>query len=133
MIKASELRIGNRVHSPTHNLLYCTVCGLLPDANIVLLREFSTYDHFDKIEPVPVSPALMKRCGFVNGGSHDGGDSSWRHPDFPFGLTDTNGALGFSVYYLNDIDYAYPAEVDFIHELQNLFYDHTKKELTINL
>lgn len=132
MIKACELRIGSRVNSPTHNLLYCTVCGLLPDSNIVLLREVSTYDHFDKIEPIPLTPEVLMKFGFVNGGSHDGGDSSWRHPDFPFGLTDTNGAPGFSVYYFDDNDCVYPAEVDFVHELQNLFYDHTKNELTFN-
>lgn len=133
MIKAGDLRLGNRVHSPTHNLLYCTVCGILPDSSIVLLREVSTYDHFDNIEPVPISPSLLKRCGF---GFTVSESTSYFTPvgeklriEF-----DQELICGLA---LETWDRRIPipilTEVKYLHQLQNFYYSHTGNELEIKL
>ena len=63
MIKADDLRRGNRVRSKTHNLDFAAVESVLP-SGIILLQYVSTYDHIDKIEPIQVSKDLLKNYGF---------------------------------------------------------------------
>lgn len=142
LIELSELKIGNYllykgevVHVTSLSLdiddeYEDTIgfCKLGETSNEIAAWNRSLYNDLDRI---PLTEEWLKRFGFVNGGSHDGGNSSWRHPDFPFGLTDTNGAPGFSVYYFDDHDCVYPAEADFVHQLQILFSALTGKELKV--
>jgi hypothetical protein len=54
MVKAQELRIGNKVISKTHNLLNATFEGCTPH-NLVFLKEVSTYEVLDNLEPIPLT------------------------------------------------------------------------------
>lgn len=142
LIELSELKIGNYLLYKGE-IVYVTLLSLDIDDEYEdtigfcklgeASNEITEWNRtlVNDLKRIPLTPKLLERCGFINGGSHDGGNSSWRHPDFPFGLTDTNGAPGFSVYYFDDNHCSYPAEVDFVHQLQILFSALTGKELKI--
>lgn len=144
LIELSELKIGNYllykgeiVHITSLSLdiddeYEDTIgfCKLGETSNEVAAWNRALYNDLDRI---PFTEDWLLKCGFINGGSHDGGDSSWRHPDFPFGLTNTNQAAGFSAYYFDDNNCVYPADADYVHQFQNLFSALTGKELKLKV
>lgn len=62
MISANELRIGNIVESTTHNLKNAVVEGITP-TGLVLLKDVSTYDYLDKINPIALAPEILEQHG----------------------------------------------------------------------
>jgi len=128
MIQSNELRIGNKVEydrnfydvtkiEHTGNWLGIT-CGSVP---------------ITVINAIPLTPDILGKCGFEHDGFVDGdGDDIyfWRikKPNAEnFYLRGDNlqpQDIGFPV-----VDY----EIKYLHQLQNLYFALTGKELTVNL
>lgn len=129
MIQPQELRIGSLanwgvklatvkgIHTDTvlHNKqphLYVDIEGLenLPYYCVTL----------SDLTPIPITPEILERCGFSQFKT-----SVWR-----------NGRLQWvgSLVYLKNEDtdecYYIPTIVDYLHQLQNLYYSLTNQELT---
>lgn len=144
VIDLKELRIGNYLEYDG-KIVHVTMLSMDIDDEYedqICFCELDKYNNekggwnrsiCDKLRRIVLTPEILERFGFVDGGSHDGGDSSWKHPEFPFGLTHTKGADGYSLFYFDDNVCVYPAEADFVHQLQNLFFACTGKELNIKL
>lgn len=136
MIDPKSLKIGNLVH---HNSEWCYKRGDYANPNVEINEfdfQWTESDWYalgestlfiENISPIPLSPSLLERAGFVRYGSF------WINPSgdtwFKFLLED--GKLWF---YLNGV-----SEERFIavnptrafHELQNLYYSLTGQELEL--
>lgn len=133
MIDKRELRIGNKVHSPYHNLLFATVDGMTTGP-IVMLREVSTYDTFESIEPLPLSPAILESCGFevLNGIV---GQYYLKTDRFLFSFyEDKNDIMIQDMKPVNTLAQGIAnLKIEHLHQLQNLVYALTGTELNVNL
>jgi hypothetical protein len=84
------------------------------------------------IDPIPLTPELLERCGFELKTKH----SFWCFRDkMGFGIcmwAEDEPCAGFEkkgCFYFGENYLA----VEYLHDLQNLYFAHTRKELTINL
>jgi len=75
----------------------------------------------DYYDPIPITPEILKRAGFEK----DGDDYAFDGDGLR--ITDENGH-----YYCNG-GYPYDVELEFVHQLQNLYFALTGDELEINL
>lgn len=135
MIQANELRIGNWLQSK----IPFQVTG----ENI---EQFSRgVNHPTQlISPIPLTPEILKKCGFEEnlGGWYLDGDidqKSFRSDDRKFAWcmtlshvddNDVHFRVGYSSVLIND---APARHIQYLHQLQNLYYSLTGKELTINI
>lgn len=125
MIPRNELRIGNKVHSPYHNLLFATVEGMTTGP-IVMLREVSTYDTFEGIEPIPLSPEILEACGFYKAIENAGNLPCWKRSKY----TIAKWANNKWQMWIQTVDiFSSPQH---LHELQNIIFALTGEELTVD-
>ena len=139
MIQANELRIGNWVNTPK---------GVGAVMQISLKTTLNTKTHFvalkmewrnnhykstlSAITPIPLTPSILENAGFVNNryGFYEMwiGDGSL--------CTDTVGD-SITSFLTKGVDDAYQeiglAPVKYLHQLQNLYYCLTRKELEITM
>jgi hypothetical protein len=130
MLKVSELRLGNLIF---HNgevmpvvqieRRYKTIYSL----NYIDVDERIIGDHF---QPIPLTPEWLERCGFVSTLSGDDFHSEiiWDDPKSDYHyceagyFIDKSGDYGY---------YCDIGDIQYLHQLQNLYYALTGEELTI--
>ncbi len=146
-MNANELRIGNlvKIHNdllPETNREIYSVYGInerydkeFPESkNVVSLRHKSrnarfirTYSQFDEfIEPIPLTDEWLVKFGLDQGGY----DFYFWTKETPTGLFSINGdpESGYGVRYNNEIE----PPLEYVHQLQNLYFALTGEELTIS-
>ena len=137
MITPQELRIGNWVnYSGRYNKRGEVYEGLKGPFAVTGMREHIYLKNllsglpfsfsFGEIEPIPLTPEILEKCGF-NKKTYGGA-----------GLFYVNGLVHISEYlnYLNCDPYGSvenSVSVQYLHQLQNLFYVLTGQELEIKL
>lgn len=131
MIQATDLRVGNLVlsNNPLHRKDWLgKVLSILEikdeSVSVVAIDElpyaFTGGQFLKYINPLPITEDILLKCGFgvsVNG---------WH--SCPLGKLEF-GFKSEGVLILMDWD----LEIKYLHQLQNLYYALTNKELTINL
>lgn len=141
MIKAHELRIGNKVlYKPYGNRdgEPVTIAGLMG-----MKAYFSKYSNesgmFHHLEPIPLTAELLKKCGFeamIGGSDEDDPDyeaTGWR-AYYPASYMES-GKGHFCIWddqpggYMMD-NYS-SAPLKYLHQLQNLYFVLTGEELQI--
>ena len=77
----------------------------------------------DLIDPIPLTEEWFIRFGFEKSSEY------WIKPSssFFFGIT-----LDGKLIYMFDDALTCPANIKYVHKLQNVFYDFTNEELTLN-
>lgn len=126
MIQPNELRIGNLVMTEDKELGY--VHEIKQEFNddpydITLKDENGLFLDFmiEELKPIPITEDILLRLGF------DKYKSSWR-------MNKTVYAKDFCEVYFGEKDiyvgFSPEVEIKYVHELQNFFFAHTKKELT---
>ena len=128
MIKANDLRIGNLVADQSGNII--TVESINYDGvNLEIEQEWfeeeSTVENlspdytFDAVFGIPLTLEILEKAGFK------GNTLAAQHNDIVFyeNHFGIKGMLGI----------VKPNNVNFLHQLQNLFFSITGEELTINL
>lgn len=133
MIKISELRIGNiaRVANLTGR-----VTGLDMDsgANDITMSFSPGYEYPpEAVDPIPLTPEIMEKCGFARDEENDcNGYSSYRPETAHYGVRlFINDKRHVCAHYLGTaISTNHP---QYLHQLQNLFFALTGEELTVNL
>lgn len=126
-MKANELRIGNWI---SHELGTCTVRGTTK--NGIWLNDMGgpiLLDGFMNIQPIPLTEYILLKCGF-----DEIKDSDYKYRVFEIKdwgkIKLVNGILETAEYYfLDGLNY----EIKYLHQLQNLYFSLTNKELTITL
>ena len=118
-MKATELRIGNWINTIEGPAQVKTIS----EGGIVTTSSMPDGDHLEFAEPIPLTEAVMFRMGF----SHVGG-YLWYCKEM--------GQRRFISNHLRkgyfEIDTA-GHQLHFVHQLQNLYFALTGKELEINL
>ncbi len=109
-MKANELRIGNWVYDDE----YYKIEGW----------ELGADNADEAFDPIPLTPEILEKCGFVKE------SDKWFISSSNIHLTVFNLREAFSVY-INDKLIVYA--VDCLHQLQNLYFALTGEELQINL
>lgn len=132
MIKASELRIGNWVDVQIKGLV--NPKGAY-QADVDLLRYlFDNAEAFDQIHPIPLTEEWLVRFGFTP--SKDLGDLNLGPINF-YREKRAYGCTGKSSHFWlssggDDEYYDYPLTLEYVHQLQNLYFALTGEELTLN-
>jgi hypothetical protein len=108
MIQANELRIGN---------WYVNQWGeyLQVDPDLLGADNLESYPN-----PIPVTPEILEKCGFEHIGSE------WR---FKADFTECFEVKDGKIFYTGGEGVCYGVGCQYLHELQNLVYSITKKEL----
>jgi hypothetical protein len=118
MMKANDLRIGNVVEmlSNTRGWIRYEITGL----NIYQLSAYS--ENFKKdVRPIPITDELLLDCGFFLDA-----ETYYRYP-----LQDWL-AIDIDDYCIRIADSWEFGKINYLHELQNLYFTLTGEELKIN-
>lgn len=124
MVKSTDLRIGNYVRDIVSNeLMIVDEIGKNIGATLIDRDKYPLPDGW-QVGYVPITPELLDCIGFKKCKFHIKGEDDLilRYGHFEFNL-DYN-ELRFD---------ASAVRVDYLHELQNLYFALTKKELPINI
>jgi hypothetical protein len=116
-MKATELRIGNWVNGEFINGEFLLSQIFRIDGN----------DDCSGLEPIPLTPEIMEKCGFEF--NSDYGKWAKRNPYFRVdGYLKRDGGVRVPLYngQLSQL-------IQYLHQLQNLYYALTGEELQINL
>jgi len=120
MIKANELRIGNLVHNALNAVVKVEAIGY----NIINPgAEFSPEMKY--LKGIPLTPEILEKAGFT-----------YRYLS-PKQHYFENGMVSINTYKTKDSFY-YESQlcdvsIDYVHQLQNLYYALCGSELTINI
>jgi hypothetical protein len=107
MIKASELRIGNLIHKYGEVLVFSLQS---------FLNVYKKQNGFEEYKPIPLTEEWLLKFGFVYLKGH-----GWVVGDvFSFNINDSF-----------ELDWYEQAPLKYVHQLQNLYFALTGKELTI--
>ena len=138
MIKANELRIGNwiRVYNFSDVVPYrnARVAGILEDGTFYISDGGNAYwrlkeDEYTRIEVIALTPELLEKCGGEKNIFWLGGGfyirfivhSYWLCLENESDLINANSEKQFDL------------SVNYLHELQNLYFALNQKELKIEL
>lgn len=147
MVKASELRIGNTLYD-TEAGLYVEVTDLHEDRFSCRYPDgtHANTEDGNEFDGTILSPEVLKACGFVHharafdfgmSGFYpdswyyilDGYDTS-RQPKYKFGFMLSRFRDGW--YYQNGTR-TKGIKIEYLHQLQNLYYSLTGEDLQVNL
>lgn len=126
-MEAKELRLGNWVRTPAG---YEQVIDVMCDSINTMHYNGITYDD---IEPIPLSPEILEKCGFefVDSGYNDFKEVGvWYIDSFQFSQY-LPGSYSCDFMYIYGDTGMCPLQ--YLHQLQNLFYSLTQNELNIKL
>ena len=130
MIKPNELRIGNYVYEK----YWCNDKRnyILEQLKIESIFKSHIVDHLDNayecnyIIPIPLTEKILLKCGFVLDILNNG--------DSPVWLNDNNFYINSKTFQPEDGGfYICRYEIKYLHQLQNLYFVLTQKELEIQL
>jgi hypothetical protein len=89
---------------------------------------------FPAIEPIPLTPELLEKCGFVRSQDEDENSLTLVNGRKTFKWVEGNDDDYFLIYQTDcGLDYNTAFELEHLHQLQNLYYALTGEELEINL
>jgi hypothetical protein len=127
MIQPNELRIGNYLNSRKG---YTKVVGVLCD----MIETETHSDILDNFDPIPITPEILERLGFERSKKENSANVWVKY----IGLREFNIASDFAIpnvwmplyeVYRQGMVHSL-AEFSNLHQLQNLIYSLTNKELT---
>jgi hypothetical protein len=127
-MKASELRIGNWYLSTKFKVP--VMCEIGDFYEIYMRAEGSSeYDVDDIFKQIPLTEEWLVKMGFKSANDHsnyvlDEIEISWAYT-----VVSTNERFGF--YLDGDILDSWKISLEYIHQLQNLYFALTRKELII--
>lgn len=130
MIKATELRIGNIVLSRETELAHFHTIGCNDMGDF-----YSTIQ--DSLDPIPLTPEIMEKCGFEADDDDGGGCSIYVSETLRLWRGDLEGVMRLRFW---GDEYSYPIHLkepvyhfQYLHQLQNLYFALTAEELNIRL
>lgn len=136
MVQAKELIIGNKVginlqQFPTN---YFTVLEIGETMKLCEVGREHTQDYFyvGDIQPIPISPEILLKCGFTK---HENSNEYWNFWILSNGWhisealhTEPSAGVKTGLCYWSD-EYI---EIKYLHQLQNLYFALTSQEMNIH-
>lgn len=121
MIKENELRVGNWVIGSD--------AYFAAEIKPYQVKGFDLYGgRYDYFEPIPLTPDILKKCGFMRD------RNGWNLPSTQFSLTDKFYPCWLDrMLWPQDINDFREQRLNYLHQLQNLYFALTAKELEIKL
>ena len=124
MIQVNELRIGNLIYSSSGGVKYVVGTSYKTILHSSSLESYTYYEDYDSnCEPIPLTEEILLKCGAKKTDKEDS-----------FG--------GFIIYYPNGngmriknnewSNQHITVKIEFLHQLQNLYWCLCGKELTFN-
>jgi hypothetical protein len=114
-MKANELRIGNYYYG---DVLFPSEYNVITANDLVELDSDPLDDYY---QPLPLTEEWLIKFGFIKSDNY--GNDEYRLDGYSY----FRGS-----FYISDCDECGESvEINFVHELQNLYFALTKKELTI--
>jgi hypothetical protein len=139
MITEQELRLGNLVHDAVSKT-YLKIESLSKDSIVASVIDRDKYPLADgwQMEPIPLTAEILQTCGFVSVTHryHDGSTSQgWKRPNGPSRFFVTEFMPGKFAFwdFCGGLQSLIHTELTYLHQLQNLHFAITFKELEINL
>jgi len=125
-MKASELRIGNWVYWPTDEEgQEAQVDGVAMHLNTVFFKDRFMGITLDAVKPIPLTEEWLKRFGFVRAANFDNG----------YRLTSNSFCIEFEVSEKGEILGSFleliGIDIQYVHQLQNLYFALTGSELEL--
>jgi hypothetical protein len=126
-MKAEELRIGNFVYQTEHKF------SSNPFKSIKQFDESNWYrigeciEFLEDFEPIPLTEEWLLKFGF----SKNRHTYNWHNVSEYFGMIEQYGVT-FTYVESGNFDTIYGREIRHVHQLQNLYFALTGKELEIN-
>jgi hypothetical protein len=120
MIQANELRIGNWVKVGDTESTVCLI-----DHQFILLQGNAVINRPEQIEPIPLTPEILEKCGFEWSIYHQG----FYKKDFVNILGEYQYGYRFKIFRTSQY---VGTKINYLHQLQNLVFILTGEELTIN-
>ncbi len=144
-MKASELRLGNLV-TIDNPKAWTKLKGLAmivksienkPDAyfpkssgTVSLLHKRDEYNQFDEfIAPIPLSAEWLERFGFGKSDEHEMGHN--HRDDFHFYYDYHFKRFRIESGHASKVEYHQVLDIQYVHQLQNLYYSLTGKDLEL--
>ena len=134
MIKANELRLGNKFYVKNENL-FCeilsitqnaTVCDVLFDDSSSYLRAAHGWAKISDLKPLPLTPEILEQCGFMKWGKYK---NLWKIKNVhSFTLAFRSESFHLNVYPYSRFE---QNDIKYLHQLQNLFFAIIGEELQI--
>ena len=133
MIQANELRIKNLVYDKDNNVR--EICGIqYPYTHLTSLRSpvLAQSVQFNEIEPIKLTEEILLKCGFIFDKSTS--DIKLFLPVLNLSL-EIHATFYHGQFVIELINHLVPivTELESIHQLQNLYFSLTGKELEVNL
>ena len=128
MMKANELRIGNWVHEPV--IGYCQIEVI--EYNNCLVGDSSDTAYnilLTGLEPIPLTPEILIACGFPLAEHQRMGAIVYENNKFDIWLYKYDGKSSYTCSCSPDGG----KPIEYLHQLQNLYFALTGEELDINL
>ncbi len=123
MIKANELRIGNLVQRPERLIIDALNEPKYYGVNITMLRDCEHYGKDWAFEGIPLTKDWVKKFGFFKF------NNAWV-------VTKPNEGIKFQFSLWEDLSYntgELKPPLEYVHQLQNLYFVLTGKELKLSL
>lgn len=132
MIAVNEIRIGNWLqdrHEVTEESgFYVQVESIMYKGINYSYRDEEDEYLFEHLHPIPLTPEILEKCGFVYDNNYKinigNGVTLEFDSDVFFKQINSEGVPSFVVM---------PTEIKYLHQLQNLIFAITQKELEISL
>lgn len=123
-MEAKDLRIGNWVNKK----LYTGKCAP-PELIETKIRSGGFIDFAEDLEPIPLSPEILERCGFENGIKRSG-LTEIQIKEFS---TAMQGVFKgeYAVTLIGHVPYQLKKRILYLHQLQNIYFALTGQELEI--
>jgi len=126
MINYKEARAGNIVMYDNRLFQIESISRSLPCLNT---DEFGIgVVDWNNINPIPLTPEILEKCGFEWSIYHQ----AWHKQGFVFDLSERSVG-GFFMHKSRLNSEIICPEIQYLHQLQNLYFALTNSELTINL
>jgi|ERR1051325_3201089 hypothetical protein len=126
-MELTELRIGNWVKYQDKHL---QVIEFSP--YMICCAPHWGFDNFEDIEGIPLTPEILEKCGFNYGNNKSGVlrlEIAYLNEDYPCTLQVSGSGIQICRSGVGSIC----PSIFYLHQLQNLYFALTGKELEINL